>query len=61
MGIPKEDARFILPHGAETRLVMTMNARELHHFFALRLCRACAMGNTGACKADAAACKGRSL
>jgi len=39
MGIPKEDARFILPHGAETRLVMTMNARELHHFFALRLCR----------------------
>lgn len=39
MGIPKEDARFILPHGAETRLVMTMNARELHHFFSLRLCR----------------------
>lgn len=39
MGIPKEDARFILPHGAETRLVVTMNARELHHFFALRLCR----------------------
>ncbi len=39
LGIPKEDARFILPHGAETRLVVTMNARELHHFFALRLCR----------------------
>ncbi len=39
MGIPKEDARFILPHGAETRIVVTMNARELHHFFALRLCR----------------------
>lgn len=38
-GIPKEDARFILPHGAETRLVLTMNARELHHFFSLRLCR----------------------
>ncbi|MEG1502162.1 MAG: FAD-dependent thymidylate synthase [Synergistaceae bacterium] len=38
-GIPKEDARFILPHGAETRIVLTMNARELHHFFALRLCR----------------------
>ncbi|MEG1603807.1 MAG: FAD-dependent thymidylate synthase [Cloacibacillus sp.] len=39
LGVPKEDARFILPHGAETRLVVTMNARELHHFFALRLCR----------------------
>lgn len=39
MGIPAEDARFILPHGWETRLVMTMNARELHHFFNLRLCR----------------------
>lgn len=39
MGIPKEDARFILPHGHSTRLVMTMNARELHHFFGLRLCK----------------------
>ena len=39
LGIPKEDARFILPHGTETRLVMTMNARELHHFFSLRLCK----------------------
>lgn len=38
-GIPKEDARFILPHGFETKIVITMNARELHHFFALRLCR----------------------
>ena len=39
LGVPREDARFILPHGFETRLVVTMNARELHHFFALRLCR----------------------
>lgn len=39
MGVPAEDARFILPHGWETRLVMTMNARELHHLFSLRLCR----------------------
>jgi thymidylate synthase (FAD) len=38
-GIPPEDARFILPHGWETRLVFTMNARELHHFYDLRLCR----------------------
>ncbi|MDO4988649.1 MAG: FAD-dependent thymidylate synthase [Synergistes sp.] len=39
MGIPQEDARFILPHGGETRIAVTMNCRELHHFFALRLCR----------------------
>lgn len=39
MGVPAEDARFILPHGLETALVFTMNARELHHFFSLRLCR----------------------
>ncbi|NCC56888.1 MAG: FAD-dependent thymidylate synthase [Synergistales bacterium] len=39
LGFPKEDARYLLPHGWETRLVVTMNARELHHFFSLRLCR----------------------
>ena len=39
LGVPQEDARFIRPHGCETRLVVTMNARELHHFFSLRLCR----------------------
>ncbi|MCF7935558.1 MAG: FAD-dependent thymidylate synthase [Synergistales bacterium] len=39
LGIPKEDARYLLPHGWQTHLIMTMNARELHHFFSLRLCR----------------------
>ena len=39
LGIPREDARFILPHGLETRIIVTMNARELLHFFGLRLCR----------------------
>jgi thymidylate synthase (FAD) len=39
IGIPAEDARFILPHGWKTKLVLTMNARELHHFFTLRTCR----------------------
>ncbi len=34
-----EDARFVLPNACETRLLMTMNARELKHFFALRMCR----------------------
>lgn len=38
-GVPAEDARFVLPNATETKLLVTMNARELHHFFALRLCR----------------------
>ena len=33
-----EDARFVLPNACETRLIMTMNVRELRHFFALRMC-----------------------
>lgn len=33
-----QDARFVLPNAAATRLVMTMNARELMHFFELRCC-----------------------
>lgn len=37
-GVPAEDARFVLPNAAETKLVMTMNARELRHFFFLRCC-----------------------
>lgn len=38
MGIPAEDARFVLPGAAETRMILTMNARELMHFFELRCC-----------------------
>ncbi len=38
-GIPAEDARFVLPNATETKIMISMNARELHHFFALRLCR----------------------
>jgi len=34
-----EDARFILPNAAETKFMLTMNARELQHFFRLRSCR----------------------
>ena len=33
-----EDARFVLPNAACTSMVMTMNARELLHFFRLRTC-----------------------
>ncbi|HEY4715523.1 MAG TPA: FAD-dependent thymidylate synthase [bacterium] len=39
IGIPAEDARFVLPNASETRIIVTMNARELHHFFRLRGCR----------------------
>ncbi len=33
-----EDARFVLPGACETRVLFTMNVRELRHFFALRMC-----------------------
>jgi len=38
MAIDKEDARYILPHGTQTRIVMTMNVRSLYNFFNLRCC-----------------------
>ncbi len=38
-GIAAEDARFVLPNAAHTRIIVTMNARELRHFFRLRCCR----------------------
>lgn len=37
-GIPKEDARFLLPNATETKIIITMNARELLHFFNVRCC-----------------------
>lgn len=37
-GIPEEDARYILPNACCTNIVVSMNARELKHFFALRCC-----------------------
>lgn len=36
-GIPAEDARFVLPNAAETKIVATANGRELMHFFKTRL------------------------
>lgn len=38
LGIPTEDARFIMPNATTTNIIVTMNARELLHFFALRCC-----------------------
>ena len=37
-GIPAEDARYVLPNAAETKIVVTMNVRELLHFFTVRCC-----------------------
>lgn len=33
-----QDARFVLPNAAETKIIVTMNARELLHFFKQRCC-----------------------
>jgi thymidylate synthase (FAD) len=36
LGIRKEDSRFLLPNATATRIVVTMNFRELLHFFRVR-------------------------
>lgn len=38
MGIPAEDRRYLYPQGIMTNIVLTMNARELRHFFGERCC-----------------------
>ena len=38
VGVPAEDARYILPNACETKIVVTMNIRELMHFFSNRCC-----------------------
>jgi len=55
----KEDARFVLPQAAETKIVLTMNCRALLHFFHLRCCmraqweiRAMADAMLALCKAE---------
>ncbi len=37
-GIEPEDARYVLPNASETKMLVTMNARELMHFFTVRCC-----------------------
>jgi len=37
-GIPREEARHILPSGIETKLVMTANVRQWMHFIKIRAC-----------------------
>jgi thymidylate synthase (FAD) len=36
--VPAEDARYVLPNACTTNIMVTMNARELMHFFTLRCC-----------------------
>jgi len=38
LGVPVEDARYLLPNAAKTNLVMTVNLRQLMHMSGLRLC-----------------------
>lgn len=37
-GVPREDARFLLPNAAETSMLMTMDGKALLHFLGLRNC-----------------------
>ena len=38
LGVPHEDCRYYTLQGGYTGFVMTMNGRELRHFFSLRCC-----------------------
>ncbi|MFW6120874.1 MAG: FAD-dependent thymidylate synthase [Petrotogales bacterium] len=38
MGIPAEDARYVLPNATCTNIIVSMNARSLLNFFELRCC-----------------------
>ena len=65
--LANEDARFVLPNAAETKFVVTMNARELQHFFGVRCCsraqweiRALAWAMLGHCLAAAPSLFGHS-
>ena len=38
MGIPEEDARYVLPNACCTNIIVTMNARSMLNFFRYRTC-----------------------
>ena len=56
-GIPAEDARYVTPQAVVTNLLLTMNARELRHFFRLRCCNRAQWEIRGAADAMLAICK----
>lgn len=37
--IPSEDLRYFVPQGTASNIIITMNVRELRHFFSLRMCK----------------------
>jgi len=47
--VRKEDARFVLPNAAATRILVTMNFRELLHTFRLRISREAQWEIRGVC------------
>ena len=56
-GIPPEDARYVTPQAVVTNLLLTMNARELRHFFKLRCCNRAQWEIRGVADAMLAICK----
>ena len=56
-GIPPEDARYVTPQAVVTNLLLTMNARELRHFFKLRSCNRAQWEIRGVADAMLAICK----
>jgi thymidylate synthase (FAD) len=49
LGVRKEDSRFVLPNATATRIVVTMNFRELLHLFRLRISPAAQWEIRGVC------------
>lgn len=56
-GIPAEDARYVTAQAVETNLLLTMNARELRHFFSVRCCNRAQWEIRGMADAMLAICK----
>ena len=57
LGIPPEDARFVLPNACATKIVVTMNCRALLHFFEERCCGKAQWEIRALAKAMLAICK----
>lgn len=55
--IPAEDARYVTAQAVETNMILTMNARELRHFFSLRCCNRAQWEIRGIADAMLAICK----
>ena len=49
LGVRKEDARFVLPNAAATRIIVTMDFRELLHVFRVRIAPAAQWEIRGVC------------